>query len=89
MKPQYQQQVPQISDLLQAKLLSTEITHFNQMHIDVLDSKSKGKTCFEIPEICGFKSDQQLKRYLLRTLLGYIISGVSSVFLVALPPISL
>lgn len=64
MKPQYQQQVLQISDLLQAKILSTEITYFNQMQLDVLNCKSKGKTCFKIPEIYGFKSDQQLKRYL-------------------------
>ena len=74
---QMQQQAPQVSDLLLEKLLPAEIIHFDQMQLDVLDAKLKGKTYIEIRERFGFKSDQHLRRYLLRTLLGNRISGVS------------
>lgn len=54
-----------------------ELEVFNQKQIDVITAKFNGMTYQQIQNRYQFKSDQQIERFLLRTLLGNKIQGVN------------
>lgn len=66
-----QQVLPhQVSGILQSNLLPAEIEIFDKTQLEVIEFKLSGRRYEDIRNEFSFRSDQQIARYLLRTLLG-------------------